>query len=105
MSGAADVHLLDFQREIVVEFQVVDDELAGAFADPDPGDGRLPPAGAPGELVLCRRRHDRVFPSLIVPSPAVRRRLGFDSTRSRCVAVTMPLGWLALRASRPYRPL
>ncbi len=76
---------LDFEREIGVDVQVVDDELAGPFTDADAGDGRLPPAGAPGirfcavAAMTCRSFGD-------VPSSAGRRGLGFGSylDRFRC---------------------
>ena len=47
ISGARTSLLLDLEREVVVDFQAVDQELAGPLADADAGDGGLAPAGAP----------------------------------------------------------
>ena len=53
----ADVFLLDDQGEVLLGIQIVDDELAGPLADPDPRDRGLPPAGSPGVSLVRRRRH------------------------------------------------
>ena len=80
----ADVDPLDLQREVGIDFEVVDQELAGPFADPDAGDGGLAPAGAP-DVRLCRRGHK--FPAR-GPSPRGDGGIAVsDEERRKCPEV------------------
>ena len=58
--------------EVLVEWPLVDDDLAVAFGHPDAGHGGLPPAGA--EVELLRRAHVRRLPRA-GPSPGCVRRV------------------------------
>src|SRR5204862_6556227 len=90
LQRGADVGLLDLEREVDVRVLAVDLELAGAFADPDPRDRRLPPAGAPGVSglrfgrwhvhSLSSRKPDRSWDSVdSTAGPAASGSDGWDS--------------------------
>src|SRR5262249_46357700 len=57
----ADIHALDFEREILVDIQPVYLKLPGAISNTDPGDRRLPAPRSPRVLNLRRRGHELPF--------------------------------------------
>ena len=68
------VRLLDLERKIHVIVLAVDQELTRALANANASNRRLPPAGAPRERILRRRRHVSMFPGKNA-RPAEPRRL------------------------------
>ncbi len=61
LERGSDVAPLCFLGEVLINFQLVDQKLAGAFDDPDAGDGGLASAGAP-DVGIDYSRHREFDP-------------------------------------------